>query len=128
VGKAQASLELLLVFLAFLSAMVFWTGVVNQSTQKLNKAVQSEANSLAVRRLEAAVNSVCLTGPGNSRVLSLYFPRKTVVQGKSSLVVGSEEKKCFCPVQGFLELNGSVVLKVFNQNNVVFFSQVKNKR
>lgn len=83
-AKAQASLELLIVFLVFLSAL----GISLAATSKIGAAVQEKENynlaAASFRGLSAKIESACAMGNGNIRLAEISGAKaKVSSDGKS---------------------------------------------
>ncbi|MFH7835342.1 MAG: class III signal peptide-containing protein [Candidatus Aenigmatarchaeota archaeon] len=95
--RGQLSIEFLLIFAIFLSILSLFL----MNFIKINNKFQIEINKILLSKysndLENSINSLCILGDGNERILYLYFPEEVKISAnKNELILSSNlENKSF---------------------------------
>lgn len=88
--RGQASLEFLVLFAAFLAFLGIWFGVIARTGEGVQKGVEAARLEEAAARIASALDSACLMGEGNVRVVEAKLAGKAQleVRGKRLFLVG----------------------------------------
>ncbi|MEM3592304.1 MAG: class III signal peptide-containing protein [Candidatus Micrarchaeia archaeon] len=110
--RGQLSIEFLLIFAIFLSILSLF--LINFI--KINNKFQIEINKILLSKysndLENSINSLCILGDGNERILYLYFPEEVKIStNKNELILSSsiENKSFFSKCN--VDINGEIIIK-----------------
>ena len=118
--KAQVSLEYMLVMLALLTFLTIWFSSILKTQTAVNTALKHSETTLLVDKLSEAINSVCLMGSGNKRVLKIFSSEGLhVVMNNTHITIGNFTKRIYCKVNSIMELSGTVVVTVKNANGEI---------
>ncbi|MEM3431409.1 MAG: class III signal peptide-containing protein [Candidatus Micrarchaeia archaeon] len=118
--KGQLSIEFLLIFAIFLSILsLFFVNFL-----KMKDRVQKDINEILLSKylddIENSINSICILGEGNERILSLNFPEETnlSLNGRELILASTNINKSFvskCNVdidQGIITIkNGNIKIE-----------------
>lgn len=114
---AQVSLEYMLVMLALLTFLTVWFSSILSTQTTVNTALERSETALLADRLAEAINSVCLMGSGNKRVLKVSSLGETrVILNGTHLTIGNFTRRIHCKVHSIVDLNRTTLVTVKNIN------------
>ncbi|MEM4133603.1 MAG: class III signal peptide-containing protein [Candidatus Micrarchaeia archaeon] len=126
--KGQLSIEFLLIFAIFLSILsLFLLNFI-----KVNNKFQIEINKILLSKysndLENSINSLCILGDGNERMIYLYFPEEVKISiNKNEITLSSniENKSFFSKCN--IDMSGDIavkkgIIKIESKNGKIILS------
>jgi len=124
-GRAQVSLELLVLVAAFLAFLAAWLPVLGGIKEGAERGIAVSLARDSAARLAGALDDVCMLGEGNARVVEVRLAGGARVEGrgKKVFVVGKDytvgaDRLCSSD-EFMLELDGSARLRVSHEGGSV---------
>ncbi|MFA6036055.1 MAG: class III signal peptide-containing protein [Candidatus Micrarchaeia archaeon] len=115
-ARGQVSLEFLVLFAAFLAFLGIWLGVIARTGEGVQAGVEAADLQATGARLASALDSACLMGDGNVRIVEaqLAGAAQVEVRGDRLFLIGEkgavrQELKCDAGTALFELQNGQKV-------------------
>lgn len=128
-GRAQVSLEFLILFAAFLAFLLVWIPLINNFKKASEFGIGVRYAELFISDLKNSVNEVCVLGSGNKRIINMNIMGNGILYAENKsiflfLEVNGEEKtfeeRVKCEVElNRMELNGKMEILVENEENII---------
>ncbi len=81
-GKAQVSLEFLVLLAAFLAFLTVWLSLILKVEGGIEKSLEFSRLEAAASDIREAADAVCLMGPGSSNAMKVSGNAKLTLSGK----------------------------------------------